>query len=268
MQIRQEYGLDDPLPIQYGRWVVNVLQGDLGQSYKSGGQIADEFWQRFPATLELAVGGLLVGVFLSIPLGILAAVWRGSMVDHFSRVLALAGASLPSFWLAFLLIIFFSVQLKLLPVSGRSSLSHLILPSLALGFAIAAPLMRLMRSSLLEVLGEDFIRTARAKGLKERRVILSHALRNSLIPVVTLLGMVTGHLLGGSVIIEIVFAWPGLGKLLIDGIAHRDYPLIQAYVLFMGTFFILINLAIDLIYVWLDPRVTLTPSIGAATDVA
>ncbi|MBX3015083.1 MAG: ABC transporter permease [Caldilineaceae bacterium] len=254
-QIRQEKGLTQPWLVQYARWVGQVLQGDLGVSYKSGGPIRTELYQRFPATLELTFGGLLVAIGLALPLGMAAAVYRGSLIDHFSRVLALVGASLPSFWLAFLLIILFAVEWKLLPVAGRSSTRHLVLPALALGLGIAAPLMRLTRSSLLEVLGQDYIRTARAKGLERRRVLIGHALRNALIPVVTVIGMSVGHLLGGSVIIETIFAWPGIGKLLIDGIANRDYPLIQAYVLLMGTFFILINLGVDLLYLWLDPRI-------------
>jgi peptide/nickel transport system permease protein len=254
-QIREEYGLTLPWPVQYGRWVLQVVQGDLGVSYKSGGAIADELRQRFPATLELTIGGLLVGVGLALPLGMAAAIYRGAFVDQLSRLLALLGASLPSFWLAFLLIILFAVEWKLLPVAGRSSTRHLVLPAVALGVGIAAPLMRLTRSSLLEVLGQDYIRTARAKGLAQRRVLIGHALRNALIPVATVIGMSFGHLLGGSVIIETIFAWPGIGKLLIDGIANRDYPLIQAYVLFMGTFFILINLVVDLLYFWLDPRI-------------
>jgi peptide/nickel transport system permease protein len=254
-QIREEYGLTLPWPVQYGRWVLQVMRGDLGVSYKSGGAIADELRQRFPATLELTIGGLLVGVGLALPLGMAAAIYRGAFVDQLSRLLALLGASLPSFWLAFLLIILFAVEWKLLPVAGRSSTRHLVLPAVALGVGIAAPLMRLTRSSLLEVLGQDYIRTARAKGLAQRRVLIGHALRNALIPVATVIGMSFGHLLGGSVIIETIFAWPGIGKLLIDGIANRDYPLIQAYVLFMGTFFILINLVVDLLYFWLDPRI-------------
>lgn len=256
-QIRQEYGLTLPWPVQYGRWVGQVVQGDLGVSYKSGGAIAAELRQRFPATLELTMGGLLVGIGLALPLGMAAALYRGSVVDQISRFLALIGASLPGFWLAFLLIILFAVEWKLLPVAGRSSVRHLVLPAVALGVGIAAPLMRLTRSSLLEVLGQDYIRTAHAKGLAQRRVLIGHALRNALIPVVTVIGMSFGHLLGGSVIIETIFAWPGIGKLLIDGIANRDYPLIQAYVLFTGTFFILINLGVDLLYFWLDPRIQL-----------
>lgn len=261
--VRAEYGLDDPLPLQYARWVGNALRGDLGLSFKTGGPVLEELARRFPATLELAVYGMLVGIALALPLGVQAAVRRGSSVDHLSRLIALAGASLPSFWLAFILIIMFAVQLRLLPVAGRGTLRHLVLPAVTLGVALAAPLTRLTRSSMLEVLGEDFVRTARAKGLHERAVILSHALRNALIPVVTVAGMSFGHLLGGAVIVETVFAWPGVGKLVVDSIFDRDYPLIQGYVLFMGTVFVLINLVVDLLYVWLDPRVRL----GAGGEV-
>ena len=256
-RVREEYGLDDPLPLQYARWVGNVLRGDLGQSFKTGGPVLYELARRFPATLELAVWGMLVGIALALPLGIQAAVRRGAIVDHVSRVIALAGSSLPGFWLAFLLIIVFAVNLRLLPVAGRATPAHLVLPAVTLGFGLAAPLTRLTRSSLLEVLGEDYVRTAWAKGLRERAVVLRHALRNALIPVVTVAGMSFGHLLGGAVIVETVFAWPGVGKLVVDSIFDRDYPLIQGYVLFMGTVFVLINLAVDLLYVWLDPRVRL-----------
>jgi peptide/nickel transport system permease protein len=257
-QVRREVGLTDPLPIQYARWVQNALRGDLGRSFKTGGPVLRELTDRFPATLQLAVCGLLVGVSLALALGILSAVRRGSGIDQFSRLIALASASLPSFWLGFLLIILFAVQLRLLPVAGRGSPRHLILPALTLGFGMAAPLMRLTRSSMLEVLGEEYIQTARAKGLRERTVVLRHALRNALIPVVTVAGMSFGHLLGGAVIVETVFAWPGVGKLVVDSILARDYPLIQGYVVFMGTVFVLINLMVDVLYIWIDPRVRLT----------
>jgi peptide/nickel transport system permease protein len=257
-RVRHEFGLDAPLPNQYVRWVWHALQGDLGQSFKTGGPVLRELTDRFPATLQLAVCGMLVGIGLALPLGIQAAVRRGSGIDHASRLVALAGASLPSFWLAFLLIIVFAVELRLLPVAGKASLRHFILPAFTLGFGMAAPLTRLTRSSMLEVLGEEYILTARAKGLRERAVVLRHALRNALIPVVTVAGMSFGHLLGGAVIVETVFAWPGVGKLIVDGILDRDYPLIQGYVVFMGTVFVLINLAVDMLYLWIDPRVQLT----------
>lgn len=257
-RVRRAYGLDDPLPVQYVRWVGNALQGDLGQSFKTGGPVLRELVDRFPATLQVGICGMLVGVMLALPLGILAAVRRGSFVDQLSRLTALAGASLPSFWLGFLLIILFSVKLGLLPVAGRGSPQHLILPAVTLGLGMAAPLTRLTRSSMLEVLGEDYIQTARAKGLRQRTVILRHGLRNALIPMVTVIGMSFGHLLGGAVIVETVFAWPGVGKFVVDGILARDYPLIQGYVLFMGTVFVLTNLAVDLLYVRIDPRVRLT----------
>lgn len=257
-RVRRDYGLDDPLPLQYLRWVGNAARGDLGSSFKTGGPVLRELSTRFPATLQLAVCGLLVGIGLALPLGILAAVRRGSLIDQLSRLAALAGASLPSFWLGYLLIILFSVKLELLPVAGRGGPRNLILPALTLGLGMAAPLTRLTRSSLLEVLGEDYIQTARAKGLRGRTVVLRHALRNALIPMVTVIGMSFGHLLGGAVIVETVFAWPGVGKFVVDSISDRDYPLIQGYVLFMGTVFVLINLAVDLLYVYIDPRVRLT----------
>ncbi|HET7079294.1 MAG TPA: nickel ABC transporter permease [Chloroflexia bacterium] len=263
-QARREHGLADPLPVQYVRWVGQAVQGDLGQSFNTGGPVLRELSDRFPATLQLAICAMLVGLGLALPLGVLAAVYRGSVLDQVSRLAALAGASLPGFWLGYLLMLLFAVHLHLLPVAGRGDWRYLILPAVTLGFGLAAPLTRLSRSSLLEALGEDYIQTARAKGLRQRTVVLQHALRNALIPVVTVAGMSFGHLLGGAVIIETVFAWPGVGKLLVDSILARDYPLIQGYVLFMGTVFVLINLGVDLLYVWIDPRIRLVAPVEGA----
>ena len=255
--LRAQLGLNDPLPVRYGRWVIHAAAGDLGTSYRTGEPVTQALASRFAATLQLAVAALLLGMVIALPLGVLSAVRRNRPVDHISRVLALVGASIPSFWLAYVLIIAFAVSLKTLPVAGYGDVAHLVLPALTLGLGAAATLSRLTRANLLEVLDEDFVRTARAKGLSERAAVLRHALRAALIPIVTVVGMRFGHLLAGAVIVETVFAWPGIGKFVVDSIYDRDYPTIQGFVLFMGTVFVLLNLAVDLSYVWLDPRVRL-----------
>lgn len=262
-QIRTELGLDRALPVQYLVWLVNILQGDWGQSYKTGHPVLSELSARFTPTLKLALLAFLLSSLFAPAFGILAALNKDKWIDQLSRLFALTGASLPGFWLAFMLIIVFSVKLKWLPVAGQGSWQHLILPALSLTLSSLPTLMRLSRSSLLEVLSEDYLRTARAKGLAERWIILKHALRNALIPIVTVAGMSLGHLLGGAAIIEIVFAYPGIGKFLVDSIGNRDYPVIQGYVLFLGTVFVLINLGIDLLYNWIDPRIHVANKAGA-----
>jgi peptide/nickel transport system permease protein len=256
-QVRERFGLDEPLHEQYLNWVANAVQGDLGTSFTTGRPVAEELLGRFPATVELAAAGTLLAVVIAIPLGILAAVRRNSLLDQLTRAAATLAASVPSFWLALLLIIVFSVELQLLPATGRAGIESLVLPALALGIGEAALVARLARSSLLEVLGEDYIATARAKGISERAVILRHGLRNALTAVVTQVGLTFGFLLAYSAIIEVVFVWPGIGRLAVDAIFQRDLPVIQGFVVFAGTVFILINLAVDLLYLKLDPRVTL-----------
>jgi peptide/nickel transport system permease protein len=253
--LRRQLGLNDPLPMRYGRWVEHAATGDLGTSYRTGEPVLQALADRFGATLQLALAALLVGVGIALPLGILSATRRDRPLDHVSRVLALVGASVPSFWLGYVLIIVFAVSLKVLPVAGYGDLPHLVLPALTLGLGAAASLSRLTRANLLETLDDDFVRTARAKGLSERVAVLGHAFRAALIPIVTLIGMRFGHLLAGAVIVETVFAWPGIGKFVVDSIYDRDYPTIQGFVLFMGTVFVLLNLLVDISYVWLDPRV-------------
>ena len=254
---REQFGLNDPFVVQYGRWVGRAAQGDLGDSFRTGQPVSTELTTRFPATLQLAVPGFAVAVLLAVGVGVLSAVRRGSLSDHGSRLSALLADSIPSFVLAYLLIIVFSVQLHLLPVAGRGTWRHLVLPVLTLGLTTSASLMRLTRSSLLEVLDEDYVRTARAMGLPGRTVVLSHALKNALIPVVTLAALVLGTLVTGTVIVETVFAWPGIGKYVVDSIFARDYAVIQGFVVFTGTFFVGVNLVVDLLYVRLDPRVRL-----------
>jgi len=254
-RLRRELGLDDPWAVRYARWVGHAALGDLGTSYRTGEPVARALAERFPATLQLAVAALLIGLAIALPLGVLSAVRRGSALDHASRLAALVGASLPSFWLGYLLILVFAVRLGVLPVAGHGRLAHLVLPALTLGLASAASLMRLTRASVLEVLGADYVRTARAKGVPERLVLARHTLRSALNPMVTFTGVRFGRLLAGAVVVETVFAWPGIGKHVVDAILDRDYPTIQGYVLFMGAVFVVINLVVDLAYHWLDPRV-------------
>ena len=256
--LRHELGLDRPVVERYVLSVSDAVHGDLGTSLTSGRPVARELLDRLPATLELAVAATLLAVALGVPLGILAALRRNSALDQVTRGTSLVAASVPSFWMAYLLIILFSVKLELLPSFGYGGIEHLVLPALALGLAEAAFIARLMRSTLLEVLGEDYITTARAKGLRERRVIGLHALKNALGAVVTQIGLVFGYLFAYSVIVEVIFVWPGIGRLAVDAITQRDYPMIQGYVICAGTVFILVSLAVDLIYMRLDPRVALS----------
>jgi len=254
--IRREYHLNDPLPVRYAHWIASAVRGDLGRSFRTKEPVLKELAWHFPATLQIACAALVISLAIALPLGVLAAVRRGSWLDHLARITALLGASLPSYWLGYLLILIFAIALGWLPVAGREGWSAMILPALTLGLGTtAAKLARLTRSGLLEVLSEDFIRTARAKGLSERAVIWRHALRGAMIPVVTITGIEFGHLLGSAIIVETIFAWPGVGKLLADSIYDRDYPMIQGFVLVMGTVFTVLSLITDLLYLWLDPRI-------------
>lgn len=261
-RVRVELGLNDPFPVRYLRWLGQAVQGDFGKSYRTGESVLPSLLERFPATLQITLSALLFGLLIALPLGILSAVYRNSWIDHLSRLGALLGTSIPSFWLGYILIIIFAVTLKILPVAGTGGPQHLILPALTLGLGAASSLTRLTRATLLQVLDEEYLTTARSKGLSGRVVILRHALKNALIPVITVLGTRFGHLLGGSVIVETVFAWPGIGKYVVDSIYDRDYPTIQGFVLFMGTVFVLVNLLVDLSYMWFDPRVRLAGRIG------
>jgi len=254
---REQMGLDDPAPVRYVRWLGDAITGDLGTSYRTGTPVLTSLADRFPTTLQIAGGGLLLAIVISIPLGILAAVHPRGPIDHVSRVLALLGASMPSYWVAYLLILLLSVRLGWLPVAGSETWKHAIMPALTLGIGGSASLMRLTRSEMLETLNQDYIRTARAKGLHARSLLLRHALRNTLIPITTVLGMRFAGMLGGAVIVETIFSWPGIGKLVVDAIFDRDYPMIQGFVIFMGTVFLLVNLIVDLGYGLIDPRIRL-----------
>ncbi|MCL0057621.1 ABC transporter permease [Dehalococcoidales bacterium] len=253
--VRTELGLDQPVYIQYFRWLTNVLQGDLGYSFRTDRPVLDEILTRLPATIQLALAGMLVALIIAIPVGVISATRQYSAVDNLSMFGALLGVSIPNFWLGLLLIMFFSVHLGWLPVFGRGGIEHLILPALTLGTGMAAITTRLIRSSMLEVLGQDYIRTARAKGLKEKVVIYKHALKNAMIPVVTIVGLQFAFLLEGAVIVEMIFAWPGIGRLLVDSIFARDFMLIQGCILFIAAMFVLVNLLVDLSYAYLDPKI-------------
>jgi len=253
--LRNALGLDQPLLTQWWLYITNLLQGDLGISLYSKEPILDILLERFPATLELAIAGLLVAVLLALPLGSIAALRKDTIYDNSAMVFSLLGVSIPNFWLGPMLILLFSLMLGWLPVSGREGALSLILPAITLGTALAAILARMVRSTLLEVLNEDYIRTARAKGLSESAVVIYHALRNASLPIITVLGLQLGTLLGGAVITEIIFAWPGIGQLTIESIERRDYPLVQACILLISLSYVLVNTLTDLLYAWLDPRV-------------
>jgi peptide/nickel transport system permease protein len=253
--IRARYGLDRGLPEQFLIYLEALLRGDLGESARSRRPVLEELKTYFPNTLELASAAILVAVLTGIPLGVLAALRPGSSLDLSVMVLALLGVSMPVFWFGLLAILIFSVGLGWFPVAGKGTLAHLILPAITLGINATALLARMTRGTLLEVLSQDYIRTARAKGLAERVVIFKHALRNALIPVVTVVGLEFGTLLSGAVITETIFAWPGLGQLLVGSILARDYPVVQGAVLLVAISFVLINLLVDLLYAAIDPRV-------------
>ena len=253
--VRAEFGLDQPIHIQYFRWLADVLHGDLGYSYRTDRPVLDEIVTRLPATVELALASMLVSLIIAIPVGVISAIRQYSVIDNISMFGALLGVSMPNFWLGLLLILFFSVHLDWFPVFGRGEIKHLILPALTLGTGMAAITTRLIRSSMLEVLRQNYIRTARAKGLSEKVVICKHALKNALIPVVTVLGLQFGALLEGAVIVEVIFAWPGIGRLLVDSVFARDLPMIQGCVLFIAVMYIFINLLVDISYAYLDPRI-------------
>ena len=253
--LRGKLGLDRPLIEQYGGFLRNAARGDLGTSLRSNAPVTQEITARLPATLELAAAAMFVAIGFSIPLGIIAAVRRGTMVDHAATTVALTGISIPNFWLGPLLALVFAVELGWLPVSGRGTLAHLVLPAISLGAALAAILARMTRASLLEELREPYVQAARARGASNARAVLRHAFRNSLIPVVTLIGLQFGAVLTGAVITETIFAWPGIGRLLIQSIGFRDYPIVQGCILFIAVTYVGMNLLTDLVYGVLDPRI-------------
>ncbi|OBW93283.1 ABC transporter permease subunit [Gallibacterium genomosp. 3] len=282
-QMMHQLGLDKSLPEQYFDYLKGIAHGDFGTSFKNNVPVLDEFLSLFPATIELAVFAILFAIIIGIPIGILAAIKRGSIFDHSVMAISLTGYSMPIFWWGLLLMLLVSVQWNLTPVSGRidaeywidsvtgfmlidswlsgepgafkSAVMHLILPSIVLGTIPLAVISRMTRSSMLEVLGEDYIRTARAKGLSSMRVIVIHALRNALIPVVTVIGLIVGQLLSGAILTETIFSWPGIGKWVIEAIRARDYPVVQSAVLIIATIIIIVNLLVDLLYGVVNPRI-------------
>ena len=282
-EMRAEMGLDQPIPVQYVRYLGQALQGDLGVSITTGRPVTTELLDKFPATLELTLAAMVFAIAVGVPVGVLAAVKQYSLIDRITSVFALTGISMPIFWLALILVVIFSVNLDILPFQGRtevpivsitgmvipdsimtlnfaglwSGIQHLILPSIALGTIPMAVITRMTRSSMLEVMGEDYIRTAQAKGVVPWRVVFRHALRNALLPTVTVIGLQFGILLGGAVITETIFGWNGIGQFAIESIARRDYAAIQAVVLYGTFFFMLVNLIVDVLYAALDPRVRL-----------
>jgi ABC-type dipeptide/oligopeptide/nickel transport system permease component len=253
--LRARLGLDRPLVEQYGRFLKGAVRGDLGTSLRTSEPVTAAIVARLPATLELAAAAMLVSIAFSIPLGIVAAVRRGTVVDHAATTLSLMGVSIPNFWLGPLLAIVFAIELGWLPVSGRGTPAHLVLPAISLGAALAAILSRMTRASLLEELREPYVQAARARGASRTRAVLRHAFRNSLIPVVTLIGLQFGAVLTGAVITETIFAWPGVGRLLIQSIGFRDYPLVQGCILFIAVMYVGMNLLTDLMYGVIDPRI-------------
>jgi ABC-type dipeptide/oligopeptide/nickel transport system permease component len=253
--LRERLGLDRPLLEQYGGFLSGAVRGDLGDSLRTSQPVSEAILERLPATLELAAAAMIVAIGFSIPLGIIAAVNRATFVDHAATTISLLGISIPNFWLGPLLAIVFAVELGWLPVSGRGTLAHLVLPAISLGAALAAILARMTRASLLEELREPYVQAARARGASRTRAVLRHAFRNSLIPVVTLVGLQFGAVLTGAVITETIFAWPGIGRLLIQSISFRDYPLVQGCILFIAVAYVGMNLLTDLVYGVLDPRI-------------
>lgn len=254
-ELRKNLGLDQPLLSQYATFLRHALTGDLGTSFRTGQPVTTMILERVPATAELAIASMVVAILIAIPLGVIAAVKRGTAVDLAAMAFALAGVSIPNFWLGPLLAIVFSVELGWLPVSGRGTLANLVLPAISLGLALAAMLARMTRASLLDELNELYVRAARARGVSRSQSIASHALRNSMVPLLTIIALQFGAVLTGAVITETIFAWPGIGRLLIQSIGFRDYPMVQGCILLIAVTYVAVNLATDLMYGVLDPRI-------------
>jgi peptide/nickel transport system permease protein len=256
-ELRHELGLDRPLPILFAEYVTHALRGDLGPSIRYRKPTLSLILERLPATVELSSAAMAIALMIAVPIGIISAVRPGSVLDAVTSTAAIVGQALPPFWIGIMLIVLFAVHLGWVPAAGRGGLSHLVLPAITLSLFPMARLARILRSSLLDVLHEDYIRTARAKGLAERRVIVRHGLRSACIPLLTVAGLTYGSILGGTVITESVFAWPGVGRLALEAVYNRDFPLVQAIVLVAASMFIFINLFVDVAYGWLDPRIRL-----------
>jgi peptide/nickel transport system permease protein len=253
--LTRHLGLDKPLPVQYGRYVTNIAVGDFGNSIITRRPVLEHIWERLPATVELGVVAMFLSVLIGVPLGMYSAVRRGGALDTGARVFAVLGQSMPTFWLGLMLILLFGVVLGVLPAGGRGGWLHLILPAFTLGYFTSAAILRLTRSAMLEVLGSDYIKFARLKGLPEQVVLWKHGLRNALLPVVTFAVLLFVQFLGGAVVTETVFAWPGLGRLILESITTRDYPIVQAGVLVLSALYLTGNLMVDLLYSYLNPRI-------------
>lgn len=261
--LRERAGLDQPLFVQYFDWIASAVTGDLGVSFRSGRPVTALILERLPATLSLAGGAIVVALVIAVPLGILSAIRQGSALDYAATTFSQVGISVPDFWMGILLILFFALQLDLLPPSGYVSILenpwqwfvHLLMPAVTVGVVSGSIITRFVRSSMLEALGQDFTRTARSKGLRERLIVRRHVLRNALIPVITVTGLQLAYLLSGLIVVEQVFAWPGLGLLALDAVQARDFPVLQGAVLLFALFFLLVNLLVDLMYAFLDPRI-------------
>jgi ABC-type dipeptide/oligopeptide/nickel transport system permease component len=256
-ELRTSLGLDQPLLTQYVTFLRHAVTGDLGRSFRTGQPVTTMIVERIPATAELALAAMLVAIVVALPLGVVAAVWRGTAIDYGAMTFALLGVSIPNFWLGPLLAIVFAVEFGWLPVSGRGTLAHLVLPAISLGLALAAILARMTRASLLDELGELYVRAARARGVSNAASVTSHALRNSMIPLLTIIALQFGAVLTGAVITETIFAWPGIGRLLIQSIGFRDYPMVQGCILLIAVTYVTVNLITDLMYGVLDPRIRL-----------
>jgi peptide/nickel transport system permease protein len=253
--IRTEFGLDQPWPVQYVRFVAGILRGDFGDSLYYRVPAAELYWQRLPASLELAAASMLISLVIGLSVGIVAAVNVGRWWDNVGKLIALLGLSMPAFWLGLLMILVFAVNLEWLPTAGRGTLAHLVMPAIALSGYFTAAHMRLTRSSMLEVLGSEYVKLARLKGLPERLVLVKHAFKNALIPVLTLAGINLVLMINIAVVVETVFAWPGIGRLLYEGITFRDFPVVQTVILLGGVMVIVVNLLVDVLYAWIDPRI-------------
>ena len=256
-ELRGKLGLDQPLLVQYQRYLRGLVTGNLGLSFRYQTPVGQEIGQRIGPTAQLAAAAMVVAILIALPLGVIAALYRGRTLDHAAMTLSLLGVSMPNFWLGPLLAIVLSIQLGWLPVSGSGTPAHFVLPAVTLGAALAAMLARMTRATLVDELRELYVVAARARGLSRSRVVVAHALRNSLIPIVTIVGLQLGAVLTGTIITETIFAWPGIGRLLIQAIGFRDYPLVQGCVLFIAVVYVSMNLVVDLVYAWLDPRIRL-----------
>lgn len=261
--LREDMGFNDPLLVQYGKWLLDFIQLDFGNSYITSQPVTEMLMTGLPATLELTIGSLIVMLLVAIPLGSLSALYKDSWIDHISRYFSIIGAAVPSFWLGLILIDMFAVRLSWFPTMGRDSLLSLVLPAVTLGLAIAGVYVRLLRSSLLDSLGQEFVRAARARGISERRIFFSHAFRYSLPPVITVFGVSLGSLIGGVVVVEVLFAYPGVGKLVVDSIRQRDYPLIQGYIVLMAAIVFVVNTLVDISYRYVNPELRLKKGTSA-----